>query len=140
MWPQHRPEECAPRGKRLTSVLRSELQAKSVIRNPRGHDTHLYINDVKCLRVMQMQRLLRLRRLSDWSPVIVVAALSSDALHLSLILATALSLGNMTADLLFKLGGYIKVRLPLARSLLIVQVMCCSCLMRAGCSQHRHWA
>ena len=65
---------------------------------------------------MQMQRLVRLRRLSDWSPVIVVAALSNNALHLSLILATALSVGNMTADLLFKLGGYIKVSPPLACS------------------------
>lgn len=65
---------------------------------------------------MQMQRLVRLRRLSDWSPVIVVAALSNNALHLSLILATALSVGNMTADLLFKLGGYIKVSPPSACS------------------------
>ena len=58
-----------------------------------------------------MQRLLRLRRLTDWSPVIVVAVLSSDQLHLALILATALSVGNILADLIFKLCSYIKVRL-----------------------------
>ncbi len=60
---------------------------------------------------MQVQRLLRLRRLTDWSPVIVVAILSSDQLHLALILATALSVGNILADLIFRLCGYIKVRL-----------------------------
>ncbi|CAL5228554.1 g11710 [Coccomyxa viridis] len=56
-----------------------------------------------------VQRLLRLRRLTDWSPVIVVAVLSSDQLHLALILATALSVGNILADLIFKLCSYIKV-------------------------------
>ncbi len=48
--------------------------------------------------------------MTDWGPVIIVAVLSSDMLHLSLIIATALSVGNMTVDLLFKTGGYIKVR------------------------------
>lgn len=61
---------------------------------------------------LQVQRLLHLRRLTDWSPVIVVAVLSSDQLHLALVLATALSVGNMLADLIFKSCGYIKVRLP----------------------------
>ena len=56
-----------------------------------------------------MQCLLRLRRLSDWSPVIVVAILYNSQLHLALILATALSAGNLLADLIFKLCGYIKV-------------------------------
>ncbi len=58
-----------------------------------------------------MQRLLRLRRVSDWSPVIVVAILYNSQLHLSLILATALSAGNLLADLIFKQCGYIKVSL-----------------------------
>ena len=64
---------------------------------------------MRLLPALQIQRLLHLRRLTDWSPVIVVAALSSSNLHLALILATALSAGNILADLMFKLGGYMKV-------------------------------
>ena len=54
---------------------------------------------------------MRLRRVSDWSPVIIVAILYNSQLHLSLILATALSAGNLLADLIFKQCGYIKVSL-----------------------------
>ncbi|CAL5222230.1 g4563 [Coccomyxa viridis] len=53
-----------------------------------------------------VQRLLYLRCLTDWSPVIVVSVL--EQVHLALILATALSVANSGADLLFKSGGYIR--------------------------------
>ena len=72
--------------------------------------------------------------MTDWSPVIVVAVLSSDMLRLSLIIATALSVGNMAVDLLFKMGGYIKVRGCLDPLQCRTEHHCLKCLSGTCCA------
>ncbi len=57
---------------------------------------------------MLLQRLVRIRKLVEWGPLIVVAALSSDYLHLSLILATSLSAGGVLIDYVLRKAGAIK--------------------------------
>ena len=56
-----------------------------------------------------LQRLVRLRKLVEWAPLVIVSALEGEYLHLSLILATSLSVGGVLIDLWLRKAGAIKV-------------------------------
>lgn len=58
---------------------------------------------------MQIDRLVHLRKLTDWAPLIVISALSGDYLRLALIIATAISAGNIVVDALLIALGHVKV-------------------------------
>ncbi len=58
---------------------------------------------------LQLAKVLTIRKLLDWAPLIITTALGSDYLHLALILATAISAGNIVLDALFRWWKIIKV-------------------------------
>jgi hypothetical protein len=58
---------------------------------------------------IQLDRVVQLRKMTDWAPLIIVSALSGDYLRLALIIATAISAGNIIVDLFLKLLGRVKV-------------------------------
>ncbi|CAL8464380.1 g3915 [Coccomyxa elongata] len=53
--------------------------------------------------------ILHFRKMLDWAPLIITSALGGDYLHLALILATAISAGNILLDALFRWFHMIKV-------------------------------
>ncbi|EIE18802.1 hypothetical protein COCSUDRAFT_83601 [Coccomyxa subellipsoidea C-169] len=60
-------------------------------------------------RDVLLAKVLTIRKLLDWAPLIITTALGSDYLHLALILATAISAGNIVLDGLFRWWKIIKV-------------------------------